>query len=190
MSDWLYVLDLQPTGYVKVGRTDSIGRRVGSHVASARLGGGQVAQIFATQCADVEGAEKSLIQSLRRIPGAKLVVGREVFTGITFAHVVTIANGMVAGGGMVGSAVASMPDFVADVRSALQEETAIHLAELLTRLVYDRPEMYGPFSVLDLSRALRRAGVPTGQIKICGRNRRGIRSAALAPSPPQSRAAP
>lgn len=179
MNGWLYVLELQPMGYVKVGRSVSIASRISSHVVAARLAGGQVARMFAAQCADIEAGERNLLNSIMRMQGAQLVAGREVFAGVTFAQAVTAANELSDEGGRFGSVVAPQPELVADILAAMGGEVAMHIAELLPRLVRARPGVYGSLSVHDLGRALRRAGVPVGQMKVRGRNRTGIRSATL-----------
>ncbi|MGD9530406.1 MAG: FtsK/SpoIIIE domain-containing protein [Dehalococcoidia bacterium] len=68
-----------------------------------------------------------------------------------------------------------------DAREVLDAEGAdrMHVETLLDRLALLRPGIYGPLDVAGLGAALRRAGVPTGQVKIGTRNTTGVRRAAL-----------
>lgn len=68
-----------------------------------------------------------------------------------------------------------------DCREVLDEDGAdrMHLVTLLDRLALLRPGIYGVMDVDGLGAALRGAGVPTGQVKVGGKNTTGVRRAGL-----------
>ena len=91
-----------------------------------------------------------------------------------------------AGGWLTGQAAGEEPEtdrvsLVDDARDVMDAQRAdrLHLVALLAGLAELRPELYGHLDVEGLGTGLRDAGVGTGQVKVDGVNRQGVRRAAL-----------
>lgn len=92
MSGWLYVLELSPTGCVKVGRTDDLVQRLALHLNASTTYGVSVTRIASFVVDDAARDEARLLSALRRNRKARVYLGRETFTGISFDEVLRLVD--------------------------------------------------------------------------------------------------
>lgn len=166
-EEWLYVIELAPSGFVKVGRTAKIGARLSQHIANARFGGGAVARVFTTACNNAALCERVLIDTLARKRGVVLVHGKETFAGVTFSDAVEMANKAADVGGARPLVDPPRPTegqrrtllaHCGEVMDGLQVRR-LALSLLRDTLAERRPEEYAGISVADLGKAVRTSGL-------------------------------
>lgn len=92
MKGWIYVLELAPTGRIKVGRTGTLTRRLTKHLAAASFAGGEITRVMSFAVDDTEAAERELAAAVGAHPRSTLVHGRETFGGIRFMEAASIAD--------------------------------------------------------------------------------------------------
>lgn len=92
MSDWVYVLELSPPGYVKVGQSTNLPKRLNDHMRAVGMSGAAVTRIFSVASEDADTLERMILKQVTEMPGAVVVNGREIFAGVTFLEVATIAD--------------------------------------------------------------------------------------------------
>src|SRR5690606_20087210 len=63
-TEWVYVIELAPSGHVKVGRTSKLASRINAHVANAGFGGSSVARVFSVACTNAATVERALLDHL------------------------------------------------------------------------------------------------------------------------------
>lgn len=169
-AGWLYVLELAPSGWVKVGHTAKIGARLTTHIANAGFGGATITRTFSAACGDAETAEDALLAAMHAHPGAALVHGRETFSGVPFAVAAHAADRVVAS--QIAAPRAS-ESLTAAVMAALAKEP-LHTDELLAKLATAEPT-YARLTARELASALREYGIRPCQLWRHGRNRKGYR---------------
>lgn len=189
MNSWLYVLEINNGARVKVGKTTSLGGRLGTHMQAAALGGGDVTRVSAVLIDDADAAEIELIGAVGHQPAAKTVCGREVFTGVSFARAVELAEKIafvrsrkaypVEAGDRPAASEPPSTALLTDCISAAASESRMHLAELLDRVVGCDPETYRDLDVWTLGKRLRAVGVPVAATWRHGRTKQGVRAVDL-----------
>lgn len=184
MAGWIYAVELWPAGYVKVGRTTRLGRRLQQHLSAAGFGGAEIVRVHAVACDDVAAAERSALVSLARLPGAAVVHGTETFAGVSFDAACARLDELHHLGREIGEVAWSQTEnatLVSDCRAVLAGcgSAALHLDELAAELRTGRPGRYDGLTVPRLGALLRQIGVPVVQVKRHGRNTSGVRRAAL-----------
>lgn len=162
MSGWIYVLELAPTGWVKVGRTNKLGARLTTHIANAGFGGASITRAFAVACAKDEAVEKEVLAALPRQPGVTLVHGKETFAGVDFPEAVRVADAIAARAvtsveGRASIEVLPQPyaGSLDDIVAAMQGEAKVRTQVVLQRLVRESPENYLAWDCKRLSAFLR-----------------------------------
>lgn len=135
MSEWLYVIELAPSGRIKVGRTDHPARRVGAHIANAAFGGGEVARMMLFACPGSRMVEQDLIAAVEAA-GGQLAHGRESFAGVTFMAVVAIADDLTRRATRPTPGLAPVVDDLLDRVRAVVTARAVSL-DLLRELLAD-----------------------------------------------------
>lgn len=187
MSGWIYIVELAPTGHVKVGRTAKLGARLAAHIANASFGGAAVSRTFSVACDDYEAAEKALIAALSRQRGAVLAHGKETFVGVAFTEAIAKADEVVA-----RRNVAPLVQPETTYRRLLGDCQAIMdahayrragLAVLRDLLADAHPHDYEGMTVVDVGRALRKIGIvpTTVHCPVSLRTMRGIKREWLPP---------
>lgn len=155
MSGWIYVVELHPSGNVKVGRTAKLGSRMTAHIAKAAFGGASIVRTFSVACADSVAAEWSLLRALRERQGVYVAHGQETFGGISFMDVARIANEVASGKGSVGT--------LDDIITAMQGEARVRTQVVLLRLISQHPG-YDGWDLKSLTNFLRGQGVQTRKL--------------------------
>lgn len=174
MGEWLYVLEVNPGARIKVGRTASLGRRMAAHGSASEFGGGELTKVYAVSCRDAKAAEFELIAAVAAQDGAQVVLGREMFTGVTFLQATELAE-LIADGRRPGAQPSPLPTgLISDCRAAFADDARLHIADLHQRVVSADSATYRHLTVLTLGRALRDVGVRTRSVRLNGRVRQGL----------------
>lgn len=92
MTEFVYAIRLAPSGRIKVGRTNQLGSRISRHTEAAAFGGAFLDQVFSAACENSTAAEREIITTLHALPGARLVHGKETFSGVAFPVVAAIVD--------------------------------------------------------------------------------------------------
>lgn len=160
MRGWIYVLEIAPSGRIKVGRTETLARRLSKHLAAASFGGGQIVRVLSFMADDPESAERELLAMIAAHPRSSLAHGRETFSGLTFMEVAGLAEQVT--GYRTGSPwEPGTGDFLGLCAAALDTAGATRASlDYLLELLGDD----GPPTKHDLGRALRRAGAKTSTV--------------------------
>jgi hypothetical protein len=177
MHGWIYVLELAPSGWVKVGKTETLSKRVARHIGTARFGGGRVVSVLSFAADDMDSAERNLLIDLAAHPGATLVHGRETFAGLPFMEVARLADRVV--GYRKGAAWKPEPDLQGRCAAAMDAAGITRISLNHLRILLGDG---GPPNNHDLGRELRRGGcVPDAvRCKHEGRTMQGIKREWLA----------
>lgn len=173
MSGWIYVLELPPNDFIKVGQTTDLAKRFASHLNAVGMNGGGVTRVFSIACAEPVICERNLISAVRQLRGVWSVVGREIFGGVSFSQVVEAAEQVAAVQTMAAVQFLNVPPgFLGDVAQVFEEGAeAVHLADLPARLGALRPETYSFLTVPAVGRALREQGVHVDTVYVPGKPR-------------------
>lgn len=155
MKGWIYVLELAPSGHVKVGRTEKLGPRLTQHLTTATFGGGAVVRVMSFATEDSRTAERELLAMLAAHPRSYIAHGRETFAGLTFMEVAGIAD-QVAGYRNIAAWAPDAGDLVGRCAAAMDQARKTRLSLDNLRVLLDDESIQ---TTRDLGRALRRAGV-------------------------------
>jgi hypothetical protein len=182
VSGWVYVLELAPTGYIKVGQTSKLGARLATHIANASFGGASIARTFSVACDDEGAAERALLAKLHARPDAVLAHGKETFAGVTFMEAVAAADDAFSrrNAAPLARPVSSYQRLVEDSRGIMDAHrfARIGLAPLRELLATEGAgDDYAALSVVDLGRALRKVNIipMTVHCPVSRRRMRGIK---------------
>jgi hypothetical protein len=161
IAEWIYIIQLAPTGYIKVGRTTSLGRRLVTHVGNAACGGSEVARVMLFACVDSATKERRLIRAVAELSGATTAYGKETFRGVTFMAAVAIADEIAGSPIQRANCNDSVQSLLAAACEVMDEiaSTRMSLDELRRRLTGRWPDLYGYLTNHALGALLRRAGV-------------------------------
>ncbi len=190
---WLYALELAPSGWIKVGRSAELVRRLAAHATAAAFGDSVVVQVAAARTLAPVQRERQLIDAVGALQGAVVVHGRETFAGVAFPDVAALVRQhaervdpvrVVAPqhqpaqpGALV---LVDHPDLLQDIteimgaaahggwRWATPSTPHIGLAVLLCRLQDQRTGVYGPWDVHALGAMLRARNVRLGTVRVDG----------------------
>lgn len=179
VTEWLYVLEINPGQRVKVGRTTDLRARLTTHSANVDFGGGEVTQVYTTVCPSSRAAEFELIARLAARPDAEVVMGREMFAGVRFRAAVDLADAIarqfrrkVAASDAAAPALPSA--LLADCLAAFGDDDRLHLEDLRTRLADAQPGIYGRLTVLTMGSALRDVGIRSRDVRLGSAVRKGL----------------
>lgn len=175
-TEWLYVLEINPGYRVKVGRTTDLRARLTTHGANVDFGGGEITQVYTAICPESRSAEFDLITQLAARPGAQVVVGKEMFSGVRFRTAVNLAESIAREARRRTEPVFDLlpGSLLADCLTAFAGAERLHIAALRDRLAEVHPEIYGHMTVLTLGSALRDVGIRTRDIRLDGATRKGL----------------
>lgn len=163
MASWIYVLELSPPGFVKVGQTTQLPNRLNDHIRVVGMSGAAVTRVFSVACAGAELLERQILKRVADLPGAVAVNGREIYAGVTFLEVATIADREAGARYRKVRPVQNLGndelrDLLEDVDEALGADDVVRATDVAARLRELAPR-YQPYQRMDGQRLAERLSV-------------------------------